>query len=491
VLQKRDILDAYDHAPAARFGVWVGIWVALCSSAVNIRSISNDNIPNVLLPISILRQGNLELSEYQPLIAGHKDRVCYWAVKTEKGIYSRYPIWPAVVATPFFAPAVLFGPEVLDEAFLIRIGRFAAMAGCAAFAGLLAVTLRRCVSGAWAVAITFFTVMGSTVQHQLGANLSNQTLPIVCVAAVLFLIFRVEMSRPRALAAGLLAGLAVAARLPVVFMALALLGVFVSQQCWRRSLGYAVLGFSIFPLLTCVYQAVAFGSPFATGYGEEPNAGFNAPLWTGAGGLLISPTCGLFVYSPWVILAFVGGWRCIQGRALNTSANSLGRWLVLGFIGQWLLFSTWWAWNGALSFGGPRLLAETLPALALLIAAGGILSTSGVTDAGRAARRLVMVLGVVSALHFLVGTAAYDAVAPLNPVKPDFEYRADFLSLYLAKFGPRSLVMASLQRLAILSAAFLIGGGMVWRILRPAHQFRSGAGFECPSADTAAPAHPL
>ncbi len=40
------------------------MWMALLLGAVNIRVFHNDNIPNVLVPVSLASQGNFELSEF-------------------------------------------------------------------------------------------------------------------------------------------------------------------------------------------------------------------------------------------------------------------------------------------------------------------------------------------------------------------------------------------------------------------------------------------
>ncbi len=459
----------YSRSTTVAFGLWVGLFVALCSAAVNIRTISNDNIPNVLIPVSVLREGNLDLNEFRYLIDDSDQRVCYWAVETPQGRFSRYPIWTGIVASPFFMPVALFGSEQIAESLLLRVGRFAAVAACGLFAGFMAVALRRYVPGLWAATLTLFAVTGSTVQHQLGANLSNQTLPILCVGAVIWLLTTSNMTRARALCAGLIAGLAVASRLPMVFIALAPLGMFLSHEKWRRHLPFVAMGLPIFPGATLLYQAVAFGDPLQTGYGDEPGTGFTAPLAEGLAGLLVSPTCGLLVYSPWLIFGLVGGMRCWLGRGINPDGNAMGRWLALGVVGQLLVFSKWWAWNGALSFGGPRMLAETIPALTMLIALGGVLR-KGQSDPHKRANGVAIalaVLGSASILHFLIGTAVYDAVAPDNPEKPDWNLSADFIALYVSKHGIGSLAGAAARHVGMFALTIGLMGYMTLRMLRP------------------------
>ncbi|MBX3394527.1 MAG: hypothetical protein KF841_04080 [Phycisphaerae bacterium] len=464
-MQILNFTNSYNAASPRRFALWIGVVVTLASAAVNVRSISNDNIPNVLIPISILREHNLELGEFRTLIEGYKDRVCYWAVQSASGIYSRYPVWTGVMAVPFFVPYAVFHPDSIAEADLLRIGRVASVFACGIFAAMFAATLRRFVPGSWAAGLTAVTVLGSTIQHQLGANLTNQTLPIVCVGAILWFVTRPTLSRRGACAAGMIAGLAIGARPAILFVALAPLGVFLTRRDLRRHLPHVALASALVPALTLWYQHAAFGNAFSTGYGDEADAGFTASLPNGLAGLIVSPTCGLLIYSPWLIFAVQAAVRLIRGRAPvqsdSAAADSiprteLARWLAAGIILQWLFFSKWWAWNGALAFGGPRMLAEAIPLMTLLIAMNGI----------PAHRRWLVGLGLLAMIHFAVGSICYDAVAPSNPAKPDWNIRADFIALYIRQFGVIGLIKESAQGMAILGVTLISGGIMAGRLMR-------------------------
>ncbi len=456
----RTTMAAYDSdVSPLRFGIVVGLWVAMLAAAVNIRTVSNDNFANVLIPVSLVREGNLDLDEFGDIIDGYTDTVAYWAVPTEDGIYSRYPIWAGVAAAPVFAPFAMLDMEAADEAFWLRVGRLAAMIACALFAGLVACTLRRFMPGSWAALLTMAAVMGTTVLHLLGSNLSNQTVALVCVAGLLALLTSPRMNHRRALAAGLLAGLSVASRLPVVFVALCPLGVFLSRSRWRRYLSSAALGVAVFPVLTAWYHTVVFGGPLATGYGAEPGEGFGGALLDGLAGLAVSPTCGLFVYSPFLLLGVAGAYRCFRQRAAEMSPVScqwgLGRWVVLGIVGQWLLFSKWWAWSGALTYGGARMLAECVPGLVLLI------GLSWRADL----RRSLLVTAAFSVFVYLVGTVTYDVVAPMNVEKPPWDIREGLVAFYLDRFGFSSLLLATLRQGALLVGVFVVGGYMAGRLL--------------------------
>ncbi len=531
-------IAAFD-APSGdlRYGAVVGLGVALLTAAVNIRSISNDNVPNVLLPVSILRDADLELGEF----IARTDRPArtrrYWAVETDRGIYSRYPIWTAVAALPVLSPVVLAvqaaGADHLlaEERFLLGLGRFAALGFTAVIAGALAVALRRFLGGAEAALLALLALLGTTLWHSAASQLSNQTLPVACIAVSLALVTREDMRRRRALALGLLGGLAVAARLPAVFAAIAPLGVFLSLRSWRRFIPAVCAGLAVFPVLTLIYNAHAFGHPLATGYSAESQDRFSAAFIDGALGLVFSPTCGLFVHSPLLAVGLIATIAALAARRSDNSAtrneplspprlaagpmlvelqtqlhersqalahaHRLMPWLLLGFVGQWLLFAKWWAWNGGLIFGGPRMLSETIPGLVLLVALtagrsgrpaipcglpkGGLRGTTlHPSRGGRGGLRAVVMLGCFSIGLFLLGTSAYDAVAPSNPAKPDWDASSDILSIYISRFGPTNLLLAVLRNAGILLITLLVACHFAGRILAPEYAGRRRAADPTP-----------
>lgn len=457
-------------ASPLRFGVVVGISIAIVAGVVNIRSVSNDNVPNVLIPMSLLHDGNLELSEFTALTTSGKTSMNYWAVRTDNGLYSRYPIWTGVVATPLFAPLMLMGQRALDESFLLRYGRLAALALCAIFGGTLAVMLRRWMPDPWAAALATIAILGTTLWHQVASQLSNQALAIVCAVGLLAIVTRPDINIRRALLAGLLAGLMLAARPPALFMAIAPLGLFLSRPSWRRFIPYVILAAAICPMLTLAYNKMAFGHALSTGYGAEPNERFEATMSQGLIGLMLSPTCGLLIYSPFLLFAVFAAERCIRGGG-DRDTVIVGRWLIAGIVGQWLLFSKWWAWNGALTYGGARMLAETIPAWIVLIGMQWNSVMSSIV-----ARRWFLGLASVSVLSYLVGTVTYDVIAPLNPPKPDWSLAQDFIALYIKHHGVLSLVTAVAAKASLLVGILLTAAYLAPRFLPSENHSRDRKG---------------
>ncbi len=107
------------------------------------------------------------------------------------------------------------------------------------------------------------------------------------------------------------------------------------------------------------FNFIRYGSLIETGYTQEIL--FREP-WVGAYGLLFSPGRGLFIYSPLLLLLFVG---------LRPAWQRLPRlyfWLIVVLcLCYWLFYGSWFAWGGAWGWG-PRFLLPILPLLMLFVA---------------------------------------------------------------------------------------------------------------------------
>jgi hypothetical protein len=88
---------------------------------------------------------------------------------------------------------------------------------------------------------------------------------------------------------------------------------------------------------------------------------FKTPLHEGLAGVLVSPSRGLFIYSPILLFAFVG-----MVMVWKNSKSVLLKYLSLAPLLTILLTSKWINWWGGGSYG-PRLLADITPFLCLYL----------------------------------------------------------------------------------------------------------------------------
>jgi len=121
----------------------------------------------------------------------------------------------------------------------------------------------------------------------------------------------------------------------------------------RAALVRVVLGGLPFLGVALAYNAVRFGTPLESGYGDELGR-FSTPVGVGLVGLLLSPGRGLVIYAPAAVLGLF---------ALPRLPRALALYAVGSLAALLALYCRWWGWEGGWCYG-PRLLVPALPLLA-------------------------------------------------------------------------------------------------------------------------------
>ena len=119
------------------------------------------------------------------------------------------------------------------------------------------------------------------------------------------------------------------------------------------------------------YQAYYHGSPLSVGrFAVDRQIAvqktgsadlWGTPLWEGMAGLLISPSRGLLVFSPFLLFALLGliyAWKDERFESLRP--------LTVAFVALVIVASKWFDWWGGWCFGY-RPLVDTMPLLAIML----------------------------------------------------------------------------------------------------------------------------
>lgn len=259
------------------------------------------------------------------------------------------------------------------------------------------------------------------------------------------------------LGVGALLGLAVLAELTAALPAfwLVLYGLGTARA---RGLALLIAGALPLALMLGAYNAACFGSPFATGYrflGRFPEIssygvmGFGAPRLEALFGLTLSPFRGLFVYSPFLLLA-LPGWPALRRR------HAAAAWLCLiAFAAQLLLIAGWHDWQGGAALG-PRNLLVALPFL--LVPAAAALQASW-PDPLR--RGIGIALVAVSCLVMGAATLSAGDFPPPSYANPLRDY---FLPRWIEGELTPNLGMLLGLRGAVSLIGLLLPLGLGWRV---------------------------
>jgi hypothetical protein len=344
------------------------VWSACVFTAyiANGREIgSGDTVPAKYLTFALVRGDGFYLDRYrrEAFKVWPNPGMPYYLQMVDGHYVSQYPVGPAILALPFSLPQILYldwtqpGWDTTDSPWFDKITKrstaaLTTMAGLA----LLAVLLRLGLKGeAWLAATA----------AALGTNLwctASQSLwqhgPAALMLTVLGLLLLPESpSRLRFFLAGLAAALLVCAR-PIALGFAVMTALWVTFRHPRRlvwfvppaaCIGCALLGYNR------AYLGLATGR-----YSEFEAALFATPWQDGLLGTLVSPSRGLFVFSPWTIVAALYlPFACFQLRL-----RSLLPWLLLTLVAHALLISTFSNWWAGWCFG-PRYWTEVIPLLAI------------------------------------------------------------------------------------------------------------------------------
>ncbi len=360
---------------------------------------SPDVLPNTLFAWTLVRSGNVDYDEFAsgsgaPERPDRIDRNAYFfrgcgpvlrsrvvlvlttSPRSSGGppppqpgdhVCSIFPPGVALLALPILVPAVLAGVPPSDVTTLLLLGHLVAAILEAIAALLLWSIVRRFVSARWSVALVLLYFLATSVRTVGSQALWQHSGVHLAIAAALWLVLiERPVSRYRELLAGLALGLGTVVRQTSAIV--------VPGVARRRTLLHIFAGFGIGIVPLLVYNTVAFGNAFEQGYGSKP---FDTPILNGLYGLLLSPSRGFFVYTPY--LAFALAPLTLAWRRRGEVAHRL-RSLGLAAVATLALYSTYTEWWGGRVFGA-RFLDDLAPILFAALAWGigqGLLARSWV-----------------------------------------------------------------------------------------------------------------
>lgn len=293
----------------------------------------------------------------------------YYLVPTTKpGVFaSIYGPGTGLTAVPVFATLTAFGADLNENTGLLwHAGKLVAAALVAGSAVCLYAACLAFAPPRRALLVAAAYGLGTCVWSSSSQALWQQAPTLFLLS--LGLLCMTRTGPLWAAGAGAAFAAAVVCR-PTVLIVGAAVGVGLLLRDRRAFVRFA-LGALPFAIFLASYNAAMFGSPFRLGQTENGAAMalamtgsrqvWQAP-WVGLPGLLISPSRGLLIFSPFLAFAFWGAaltWKSEPYRVLRPVVAAVGVLLLLS--------SCWYGWWGGHSFGY-RIIVDLAPLLALLL----------------------------------------------------------------------------------------------------------------------------
>jgi hypothetical protein len=331
---------------------------------------TNDSQGVMLTAVSLVREGNWELSEYRDEyrnVPGFTvdSKMPYFLEQTPRGIYSHYPAGMVPFALPVAGLARLTGANLQDSFVRQRLEKWTACGVAAGCLGLFFLLALHLVAPQPAWIMTVMLATGSAMYSTVGQALWQHGGVIFWGLVILLIEFRRarRTGRADAFCQGAACAMMLACRLSSGLFVLAF-GAWALVRSPRRA------------ILVALWASVAF-VPWAYLYGTiyghitgPSNAQMAAHHWSlnlrePIFGVLFSPSRGLFVYQPWLVLAGLSVLPGLRGRAMGARAPAGWPIFALTVIGMHLLLiSAWDCWGGGHCWGS-RLAADVTPLAAL------------------------------------------------------------------------------------------------------------------------------
>lgn len=347
-------------------------WLAAGSLVVFLLSFFSINTdagsdPKLTLLVSqaLVDYGSMDLAPYREDVIIDRpfaDYVETGTILASGDHYSHYfPAGPSIVAAPAVALARLAGWDMRTADNFRLQNLLSALTASAVF--LLAFALARCyVAERPALAIAFVSVLGSSLISTLGTAYWTHNMAVLAISGALWLLARIDVGqseRPHPVALGVLLFTAFICRATAVAFILPVFGYLAVRR--RRDLLPAGVTAAALLLAYLAWSARAGGG--SAYYSPARLAVERSPLWAALVGLLASPSRGILVFSPFLLVIGAGClayWKRLWRRPMV--------WLCLAWFGLQLLIvaraASWW---GGWSFG-PRLLTDLWPGLIVLTA---------------------------------------------------------------------------------------------------------------------------
>lgn len=354
--------------PAA---VWVGgtaVFIFLLAFYSPISNTQGDARFSLLVSQALLQEQTIQLDAYEAAV---RDQAAVeWRLwEHDDHIYYVYPLGPSILALPIVFLFNLAGYDMrLAEVEGTAQNLISAVIVTAVFLIIYRIA-RYYLPPRQSLFIAVVTVCGTTLISTLSTALWNLDMAVlfICLSLWLLVHFRQQEGSPfLAVCLGLFLFLTFFCRpTTAVFVAPTLIYLFFKHRSyfWFTAVTAALLllGFVLFSLHEFGLLLPAYYLPRQLGglmsYGRQDATPAPIALY----GILLSPSRGFFIYSPFFMLTAVGLIRYRQPLLKSAPVWYLLSWSV-GLI---LLVSRFQIWWGGFSFG-PRLLTDMVPAWVLL-----------------------------------------------------------------------------------------------------------------------------
>ncbi|MBI4091169.1 hypothetical protein HY419_00290, partial [candidate division WWE3 bacterium] len=335
--------------------------------------LSEDTIPAMFLPVAIIKDRSLYLDKYYDMMIArypHPDDkkqilglTPFYLKKVGTHYLSAFPLMAALLSLPVFLMPMVLNVGITWEnlAFLSRLSASLTLSVAGVVLFLL---LTKCVDEKKSLLLTFIFLFATINFASISQALwQHGPLQLFSLLALLF-IMKSQNDFSMLPVSGFFMGLAVLSR-PTAFLPLVLLSVFIFKVFGLRGLVKFALPAGLLFAAYFFYVEAFYLNISNEGYFSQILQGWKTPLYKGFFGMLISPSKGIFVYSPIFIFSLAGWYMVLRKKAASFN-DILLRYCGMIVLAHVAIVSMWKHWYGGWSFGY-RMASDIIPYLTILL----------------------------------------------------------------------------------------------------------------------------
>jgi len=325
---------------------------------------SSDPRLTLLTSQSIIEKHTINLESYRVTVPSSEFSGGWQSITNEKTheTFLRYPLGTPLLSIPFvFIATKAFGMNMMNHEDDTKLQLFIASLLCILIFYLLYSLGCSFLSKQISLILTLTIFLGTTLINTLGSALWSFDFEIIFILFALREIINSEKgNKPKMVLIAIYLTMAWVCR-PSALSLIAVVGLWMlikhSKFIWKYILGSALILIPFFIFAYCSEGRVipVYYDPF---YWKKEFLGiyyFTVLKW-----LLFSPMRGLFVFTPALIIAFIGFLKS------SLRKNTLYKLLFFHFIIQTLMLISQMDWFGGWCYG-PRLYSDIIPSLIIMI----------------------------------------------------------------------------------------------------------------------------
>ncbi len=328
--------------------------------------VGSDPFGTLLTSQAILQHGTIKIDAYHSLITDSDNTILpqYWQFrKKNERYYYYFPLGTPVYATPFVWLANRFGMDMANKEDDAALQRFLSALTITMACILIYRLCRYYVKDALALILSAVFVFGSSLMSTLGTALWSTNFTVIFLLLTLLMLVRDERQENVGINPYLLGLLLFSAYLcrpsASVYILITFPYVFLRK---RDKMFLKLAGTCLLLFLLFVFASWTEYRQWLPDYYLPGRIGAaSSTFWAGLYGNLFSPSRGIFIHSPYLILTVAG---LLYG--CKKVSQSLLFWMCISWSAAHLvLISKFRVWWGGGSYSN-RLFTEAFPAMILL-----------------------------------------------------------------------------------------------------------------------------